>query len=52
MESIILLKPIILDNINNQLYYKLETEDKRLKILGNIMLLLFANIVIQRWQFI
>lgn len=50
LERVSLLKPISLDNINNQPHYELQIDDEQLQKLGNIMLSLFTNEAAQKQQ--
>ena len=43
LKGVSLLEPNSLDDINNQPHHKLQTDDKELQKLENIMLLLFIN---------
>lgn len=43
LERILLLEAILLDDINNQPYHKLQTDDRQLQKLGDITLLSIIN---------
>ncbi len=51
LEGVSLLEPISLDDINNQPYHALQTDDERHQKFGDIMLSSFTNAAAQRQHY-